>query len=568
MDGYHIENKYEPFKIPDRRQSREEGAAQASPQTGTNARASLPDGLYYEIEYDSCGIPGVGKFVLKSQKIEPPEKDEIRELFYRMRDIAREDRPLFPAGSRFFDRVARQQDAGIFYKQGLFMKDFVDQYAESVPYSAYFPYYQMMGYEQLRTYFTWRTQVRKGNVAETSLSYAFIYIYELLNNIGVDDPRDGLDKLVFFWKAFRAYNKTVDKYILKWFKDYHIYYELAHSFKAFADQNGIAAHYPNMADTGDEFDLFCAVSKYDIRKSAFFTGGNAKLCTDCFYFLIDRLRRVFAENGMDFDGSVFQPAKKMSAWTPFKDALFYPWMKQKDRRVVLSENEIYICSRNNWAFSTVPASESGRQLIGYAMKRMESVLRQAAKYKYKLSANIGAVSHAALGRLNGAGLSLEQIVGDAALAFYREATKTVVRVDRGALSKIRREAQATQEKLIVPEQEAQSVPAAAPSDFTSPAFPDMPPAPPPDPEPAPISGAWEGFKQALTAAETEALCAALRGETEIRRFADERGVMPEVLVDGINEKAMDFIGDSLMDEEFFIYDDYRDQLKELVGCAW
>ena len=49
---------------------------------------------YYEIEYDACPLPGVGKFVLKSQKIEPPEHDEIRELFQQMRDIAREDRFL------------------------------------------------------------------------------------------------------------------------------------------------------------------------------------------------------------------------------------------------------------------------------------------------------------------------------------------------------------------------------------------------------------------------------------------------------------------------------------------
>jgi hypothetical protein len=41
--------------------------------------------------------------------------------------------------------------------------------------------------------------------------------------------------------------------------------------------------------------------------------------------------------------------------------------------------------------------------------------------------------------------------------------------------------------------------------------------------------------------------------------------MPEVLVDSINEKAMDIIGDSLMDEDFVLYDDYKEQVKELVG---
>jgi hypothetical protein len=90
----------------------------------------------------------------------------------------------------------------------------------------------------------------------------------------------------------------------------------------------------------------------------------------------------------------------------------------------------------------------------------------------------------------------------------------------------------------------------------------------PDNNPVSMSDVWESFKNELTSVEIEALSVVLHGEMGIKQFADECGIMLEVLVDGINEKAMDFIGDSLMDEEFFLYDDYRDQLKELVGCVW
>jgi len=40
--------------------------------------------------------------------------------------------------------------------------------------------------------------------------------------------------------------------------------------------------------------------------------------------------------------------------------------------------------------------------------------------------------------------------------------------------------------------------------------------------------------------------------------------MLEVLADGINEKAMDYIGDNLMDDDFVLYDDYINQVKELI----
>ncbi len=84
---------------------------------------SLTDGLFYEIEYDASPMKGVGKFVLKSQPIKPPEKDEIRELFYRMRDISRQCQSSHLNYSRFFDRRVQQDSAIIFYKQAVFMKD-------------------------------------------------------------------------------------------------------------------------------------------------------------------------------------------------------------------------------------------------------------------------------------------------------------------------------------------------------------------------------------------------------------------------------------------------------------
>lgn len=155
-----------------------------------------------------------------------------------------------------------------------------------------------------------------------------------------------------------------------------------------------------MADTDDNFDLFCAISKYDIRKSVFFTDDRAKLITDCFYFVTNKLRQIFNDNGIHFDESIFQPTKKMSVWIPFKGALFHHWMKQQDRRIVLSKNEIYIGNQNKWAFNTVITSDSSRQLVGYIMKQMESVLRKATKYKFKLTANINAVTYTVIANLS------------------------------------------------------------------------------------------------------------------------------------------------------------------------
>ncbi|HHU72432.1 MAG TPA: hypothetical protein GXZ21_10450, partial [Clostridiales bacterium] len=304
MDKFNNNKKYEAFKIPGQQEFKLDGTTIELPQAKTIKPTPSDEGLYYEIEYDSSPMPGVGRFVLKSQKIKEPEKDEKRDLFMQMREIARTHRSIYDS-SRFFNQRVQNNNAIIFYKQGIFMKDFSDDYAESKAFSQYFPCYQMMGYEQLRTYFTWRTEVRKGNVTDISLSYAFIYIYELLGNIGVSDPQDGLNRLMSFWKAFSVNNKSIDKYVLRWLKDYHIYYELPHSFREFVDTNNLAEYYPKMVDTDDSFDLFCSISKYDIRKSTFYTDDYIELIKDCFNFVIEELKLTFADCGVDFDESIF-----------------------------------------------------------------------------------------------------------------------------------------------------------------------------------------------------------------------------------------------------------------------
>ena len=572
----------------------------ASPMQGSQEKeVSLTGGTYYEIEYDATPMPGVGKFVLKTQKIETPEKDAVRELFDRMRDIARSNRHLVYGSSKFYNEKVRQENARIFYKQGMFMKDFEDDYEEVVSYKEYFPYYQMMGYRQLRTYFTWRTQVRKGKVEKTSLSYCYLYLYELLSNIGISDPQEGLDKLMFFWREFREYEPSIDKYVLRWLKDYHIYYDLPQPFPEFVREKDLAEHYPDLAGPKDRFALFCILSKYDIRKSGFYTKDREALIRDCFEFTLDRLTMIFSEHGIDLENVIFLPTKSRAVWRPFQDALFYPWRPQRDRSVVFSSKEIYVCSQNQWTYQTALTAESGRQLVGYVLKQMEAALRQAVNYKYKLTAGVSKLHPLTVKKLEDAGIALEQSITDTVKEFYREATKTVVSVDREALERIRREALQTQEKLLVPgDGETASMPLQTTQETnvsvgnfdiahlpTSMLTADSMVAEMPQgmlqgmhQEALDLSAQadleranpWTDFQLALTQTEREALLLILSGddctdeETILKQFSDTHDIMLEMLADGINEKAVDIVGDSLLDEAFKIYDDYLEQLREAL----
>ncbi len=119
---------------------------------------------------------------------------------------------------------ARDPEAKVFHTQGVFMQDFEDDFDFREEVVRYFPTYQAMTDAQLRGYFSWRTKLRKGNLEKTSLSFAFMHIYELLNGIGVASPEEGFHALKQFWTAYRELDARIDGYVPLWLKDYVIYH--------------------------------------------------------------------------------------------------------------------------------------------------------------------------------------------------------------------------------------------------------------------------------------------------------------------------------------------------------
>lgn len=108
-----FDREYDAFQIFEQIQGQPaEEVPQVLPQSKRNP-TFVEETPYYEIEYDSCPMPGVGKFVLKSDKIPAPsrEPDPVREQFNQMRDMARENRCLTFSHSKFYDKRIQQENA-------------------------------------------------------------------------------------------------------------------------------------------------------------------------------------------------------------------------------------------------------------------------------------------------------------------------------------------------------------------------------------------------------------------------------------------------------------------------
>ena len=611
--------KYTSFAIP-QREARPPN--EVIPSTGTIAANAvlLTDIKFAEIEFEttpnhaSAGETALRFYssVTSPQPIEQKAIDPIRQKFYDMRSLAT-------------DRPFARDDAELFYRQAKFMEDFSDDYKNETRFFMYFPYYQHMGYEQLRTYFTWRAKARAGEIQPTSASYVFLYIYELLSGIGVNDTSEGLNKLVSLWNASQKTCPELENYIPQWIKDYHVYYDLQQSFTDFVKEHNLQKYYSLSlifeTESNNSLELWNSISSYDVTQSKFYKEGNEQLFRDYFNAALNTIRRFCADHNSKIEDLLIYSISKRTPWHPFKHALFHNWLQQPDRQVKLPGQERYYCKNNQWSANLPIYYSSQKDFVGYIIKKMESCLRQEMKYKYKLSADIKVAGYSfrELRGMSAKIAELDNLIEKSVTDFRKDLTRTVVTVDHANLARIREEALGTQEKLFVPENESVnaefgirnpelwSEPVKPTKSGTqaeqieqteSEEKPEQIEQPKPEEENERIEqpeqieqdepgeetarieqpeqieqdepgymdyDGWASFQAALSKLEREALGIALIGGVGIKAFADKNGIMLEVLADGINEKAADYIGDNILevDDGMTIYDEYKAQVAEI-----
>ena len=514
----------------------------------------ITNDIFYEIDYSSSPIPGVGQYKPKAEQIS--ESNNSRDIITKFNEMRRirptatnstyQARRVNIYSNYFYESNVNSHQ---FYEQAKFMEDFSDNYDGSPTLFRYFPVYQGMSDNQLRRYFSWRTKVREGLVENIDPSYAFIYIYELMVNIGVLDPFGGLDRLVSFWKDFRNYTSSLNRYIVKWIKDYYIFYNIPYSFRDLVKKYELTEEYPEVMKRVTDYDQYMNLSSYDISRSKFYTEENIDFIEGSFCKLIDNLRAYFSTKGKELFNVMFEFEIK-NEWEPFKEAVFYKYyMNIGNIKVDFSKTEQYVCRNNEWVMITKNPSSSSKHFMSFLVKRLECELRRIANHKNRLTADLSEQAEIFLRRNKIDIKEIDSLIIKSIDEYYREKNKVVIEVDDSTLNRIRSEAIETQERLTVEEiSEIEEIDEVETSSSS-----------PTDKEEIIITD--EGFLPL----EIEALRLLLNMNGDIKLLADTNGVMLEVLVDGINEKAIDKYGDNLISEEYTIYEEYIELVKEIVG---
>ena len=163
----------------------------------------------------------------------------------------------------------------VFYEQARLLAGYEDDFEFTGTFSHYYPSYEDMSNEQLRGYFAWRTKVRHGNIEQGSLSFAYVYLYELINLIGVSSAQDAYDTLLAFGNAYRRFDTRFGQLFDTWLDDFVIYYGLDASLlrtRSFAKRDAafdVLLHHEVHAE-GELFDALVTLGGYAIENSPFF----------------------------------------------------------------------------------------------------------------------------------------------------------------------------------------------------------------------------------------------------------------------------------------------------------
>ena len=437
-----------------------------------------------------------------------------------------------------------QSRSELFLKQARLMASYEDDYVYNGTVNQYFPTYDSLSDAQLRGYFTWRTAVRQGRVEKRGMSYASLYVYELLHLIGCRDAQDAYEKLCAFCAAYCSIDPQIAHYIADWEDEFVIYYGLDPKRITYGG-DGLIRHQQDdaihtmlhRAERTAEAVMaaLCTLSSYRLERSKLYRAHTTEV-NAVVLRVFDRIAEYYEKHRQI---SAFADLIAVPQTAPirlFSSAVFQPSGEEQDRIYEVHPLRRYECVGGYWTLHSYERPERAAQRLGVFLRGVDAALR--AHF------GISAIQPPKLKKWQ------EKIIREEIDAFLRkehEAEARRVHLDFSQLARIRKDADVTQERLIVEEEEGAVPPMAVPQaeQFAS--------------DDVPIMSVTAADDAGLSMAERRLLCDLLDGSA--LSWVRAEGLLLSVLVDGINEKLYDDFEDTVIEgDPPAVVSDYRDEL--------
>ncbi len=458
----------------------------------------------------------------------------------------------------------------LFYLQGTFMDDYVDNYDINVPCNKNNPVYNNLTIYQLRSYFSWRTLIRNKLYKQTEKSYVFLYIYELLNKIGVKNEIDGLNKIIDLWQNYRVFDNSFDKYLSNWVKDYYIINRINIDFNLIEEEFPIKNN-DNLEDISEilignyenKLEFLDSISNYHILKSKIMEHKYSFLINLVIPEIFKNLDKYFSENNLSFVNITFGKFKK-KYWHVYENAIYFNNKLESDFVFKFKNLETYYRKGNNYYKETFELSQYSKCIVGYILKNIEITLRECLKFSKNLKVNISSLDELS------SNAELYSVVTDKKFNMIINNTikkyliehkteinniitkekKEEIVIDANKFNEIRKSSSRIQEKLIVEEENYLEKEEQIEIEI--------------------INSSQDIFKNLidnLNTVELDFLKKIVNNEprNNLIDYSKQNNILFEIMIENINKVALETIGDNLIEDnsdEIIIYAEYIDSLKE------
>ncbi len=431
-----------------------------------------------------------------------------------------------------------RSEAWIFVKQANFMSKFEDDFDYIGECVRYFPTYQKLSDTELRGYFSWRTKVRKDIINETSLSFVYLYIYELLNCVGYNDPSDAFSALKKFWIKYSEIDSRIDRFAILWMCDFVAFYGL--------DKEQLSGVYDFSfdealetlikLDASDEklFEALTSVSSYNVLSSkgykkkpeayVYVIGSAYRMLSE--YFDVHRKNRLYEK----LFGSIVETTYNM-----FMSAVFCGRNNHHDGEYSYNSVHSYSCKAGVWTRRKCFGTHSKSTELGTFIKACDSMIRVEILNEAPL----------AEGKETKLMLSFIKKAVENFIALEKDKELKRIEIDITKLSGIRTSADMIRDKLIV-EDELSDI-----EDNISEIAIET------------IENTDKSEKYILDPNERVFLLM-LIDKSDYNAFLRKKGLMASIIADSINEKLFEFFGDTVIEfdeDNAYIIDDYISDIK-------
>ena len=528
----------------------------------------------------------------QSSHPEPPE-EPLPERYRAVKEV-----PYRLGASRYSAWVR-------FREQAFLMADFEDDAPYYGPFERYFPTYSAMENRQLRGYVTWRTGVRHGVFDRAPLSFKFVYVYELLMGAGVDSAEDGFQKLLELWREYRDDEPDLDRYLKLWLWDYAAWYGVDPAvvgrdpaLRADVDRDLrlLAVRDGSASDARGLTLALSDLSSYRVRASKFYREHPDDMAevTAAVWGSLGEHYRKRRKTGLfeSMFGTPFSLPYEM-----FRSAVFVGERGgHPDAVYEVDPLRRYVCRGGQWTYEGYSTPRDGVSELGAVLKGVDARMRALYGFEPPLKDPKTPKYLAAIIDRH----------ANALLERRRDEESRRISIDLSKLGAIRARSEETCESLLVDEEREgyegapelavgcqtpamrTAVPdAAVPVAVEEPAVaaepelatelvPEPPAAATPAPAPvapvAPVAPATSTPVAAgpfgLTSVEVEFLRRLLEGEGYDDLFdAPGARMSLDMLVDGVNEKLFDLLGDTAVEFDGgvpSVVEDYRDDVRGAV----